>query len=453
MKLSLSAGFLLALLLSAPVTDAMIPNGKPTAQRPDLTTETNAAAGTLTWLTTETVTEDDLEMWVQAQATRPEFKGSESSRQLSAFLASGLNSDPEKNLQALNLYFSQIDLIQSEKDLATAVGILHRLGIPVVFSMAATGDDHRAIVLNPYPTPASERLNPSDYLDYIDELSAMTLGSLTITPETATQIAAIDAAILSARKGEVNGTAIVPDPFFNWNQFWSQLQFDPSRFTSEAPASLYNLTNRINTIANLDTWKVYLKWRLLESMAPAIGGNVAMIYYQYLSPGERTPARWRQVIDVAGGLSSEGMAGHLFPRLISKEDKSQIVYRIELAKGEVKNQIAGRSDLSVSEKNRLISTLDNLTIRVGSLPGTEAGTDLSMNGADWMNNILRAGTCKTKHLLCETHTGDQTMYDSYRNEGILSRELVGEWVATGSFDTFEMELTGMIGGWIGYETL
>ncbi|NUQ81961.1 MAG: hypothetical protein HUU10_10155 [Bacteroidetes bacterium] len=452
MKLSLLAGSVLALLLTASVSDAMVSNGKP-KNLTALSTGTTHSSGSISWLTTESVPEEELEMWVQAQAEHPEFKMTGGSRQLSAFLASGLNSDPDQNLKSLNKYFAQIDLIQSEKDIATAVGILHRIGIPVVFSMTPAGDDHNAIVLNPLPTPASEKLSPAAYLDYLDELSGMTMGTLIITPEVAKQIAAIDAAILSARNGEINGQTVVPDPFFNWNQFWTQLQFDPSRFTSEAPASLYNLTNRINSIADLDTWKVYLKWRLLEAMAPAIGGNVAMIHYQYLAPGERTPARWRQVLDVAGELSGEGMSGHLFPRLISKEDKSQIVYRIELAKGEVKNQIALRTDLDESEKNRLITTLDNLTIRVGSLPGTIAETDLSANGNDWMNNILRAGSCKTKHLLCTTHSPDQVQYDAFRNEGTLSRELVGDFLATGSYDSFEQTLTGMIGGWIGYEIL
>ncbi len=327
-----------------------------------------------------------------------------------------------------------IDALKERRELASLFAHLRRIGVevPVYLSVGRNPEnsDAYAAVVGPsgtgLPGPRyylrdEERFEDirSAYLDYIERLlhlighaaAADAAGNILRLERTLAEhqadrgndADATGAGITGATDEELSVAALEKfAPGFAWGTFLSELGLDrKAEVILRRPAYLRSLGGIIYEIP-LDTWRAYLKFRLLERVAPVLDHRFANAHSAFMNrlygSSEHNP-RWKRAV-LATGAAFTDVLGRAY---VERHFRTEAIARTEAIVSNVREAFRrGIDDLEWADratKRRVREKLAAIEVRIGFPQRRIDYSDLRIRSGDLVGNVLRLEAFEHRRMM------------------------------------------------------
>lgn len=182
-------------------------------------------------------------------------------------------------------------------------------------------------------------------------------------------------------------------PAFNWDTYFTVTGVDKVDTVIIGQPEFIAALNKEMTATPLDTWKNYLKLRLIQSNAGYLDTATYLNYFNYrksLTGATEPRARWKRVIDSEEAAIGEAL-GQLFVKEYFNESAKKryldIVENIREAYLERINNLTWMSD---STKQKAREKLAQIKQKVGYPDKWKDFSSLTIEYGPWVQNVLRA---------------------------------------------------------------
>lgn len=361
-----------------------------------------------------------IEVILKDLASKPQPAGS-NTQKAADFYKSYLNHQQIENLGLAPLAedLKRIDNIQSPKDLAKFFAYAEQTNLNLPFSLSVYQDTRATskvllflgqgqVGLPDRDHYMSEKADAEElrkeYLLYVANLLNFSGDEKPI--ENARTIMALEKALakirwtnLEMKNDEVNyhlfGTANIKRfmPEFDWVEYFNELGFKPGRMIALKQVNYLRDLNDLWKVIPLDTWKVYLKYNLINSYAPYLSDtfkNHRFAFYQTRLLGVKTqPTRERDAVKITNSVLGEAIS----PIYVEKHFDTAKIGLIENMIGNVRQAFHQHLDesawMSNGTKKEIREKLDDIKIKVGHPKQWEDFKGLEIQSDDLVGNIKR----------------------------------------------------------------
>lgn len=362
-----------------------------------------------------------IEVILKDLISKPQPLGS-STQKAADFYKSYLNHAEIENIALAPLAddLQRIENIQSQKDLAKYFAYAEQTNLNLPFSLRIYQDtkaSSRVLLFlgqgriglpdrDHYMSekPELEELR-KEYLLYIANLLNFAGDSKPI--ENARTIMALEKALakirwtnLEMRNDEVNYHLFATSnikrfmPEFDWVEYFNELGFKPGRMIALKQVNYMRDLNDLWKVMPIDTWKVYLKYNLLNSYAPYLNDTFKdhdFAFYQKRLLGVQSAAtREREAVEVTNNILGEALA----PIYVEKHFDQAKIAMIENMIGNVRKAFHQHLDetawMSNDTKEGIREKLDDIKIKVGYPKKFEDYQGLEIKSDDLVGNVKRA---------------------------------------------------------------
>lgn len=345
-------------------------------------------------------------------------------QQAKDFYLSGINYDANEteHLKIIREYFQTIDSITDASSLSALFGEFQRIHIscPWFVWIDTDHDDSSRHILHFYQGGLT--LPSRDYyLKNTDEMKRLrnaykefTAKVLEHFPELAenseklwktlidfeTEIAKISRSSEDLRDVEKNFNKTTYNqlqkdyPAVDWPSYAAQLNWQPSdRITVDQPEFLAFVADAMHNTP-LETWKTYLKWRLLTSSLGKISEKYAELSFSFfgkvLSGTKEMQPLWKRVVLAADSAIGEATGRLYAEKHFPESSKQQVVELVEMVRDAYGERIAGLDWMSEPTKAYAQKKLANMKVLIGYPDVWRDFSDLTVSPTSYLQNSIEA---------------------------------------------------------------
>ncbi|MDB5203851.1 MAG: family peptidase [Ferruginibacter sp.] len=343
------------------------------------------------------------------------------SQKIGDFWKSGMDSAgiDRAGLSPLQNDFKAIDAISNAEQLLTEVATLHRKGVNALFSNYVGQDDKNSEVMAFKLDQGGLGLPNREYYFNTDDRSVKVRAAYKDyllktfrqldTANAAKNVAAVydleTRLAKSSRKLED-----LRDPYKNYNKMsWEGLSKLAPSINWKNYAQLtgankvdtvilgqpefYSTLGKEFTATNMDTWKNYLKLRVIQSYASYLDQTTFMNYFAYrktLTGASEPRARWKRVMDAEEDAIGEALGQLFVKEYFNETAKKRYNDIVENIRAAYKERIAKLSWMSDSTKQKAYKKLAGITKKVGYPDKWKDFSSLAIDDGPWVLNMQRA---------------------------------------------------------------
>ena len=311
------------------------------------------------------------------------------------FFASGMD---EKGIEAqgitpLKSLFARIDTVTDATTLTAALAELHQAGAYAAFSFSVEQDDKESSRYSMMLGQGGLGLPDRDYYLKDDAKSkellaayrahvAKTLSLAGLDPKDADRILALETRLAKASMTRVEQRdpnaiyhALTPAqlkaaaPGFPADLYLKALGIStPDRFVVRQPAFLTELGRMIQELP-ADQWRIYLRWNVLRSAAPALPQafeQEAFAFYGTKLQGTTAQhPRWKRVMFAADRGLGEALGKLYVQRAFPASSKAKVLEMVENLRTALKARIEGLDWMSAPTKVKAKEKLAAIRVKIG----------------------------------------------------------------------------------------
>lgn len=379
----------------------------------------------------DTINESVRQICVNAASANAE-KGS-NKQKIGDFYFTGMDSVIINNekLSAIGDELQRIQNIKSVNDLASAIAHLHTIGCGPMMSVYVGQDDmlsdKHALFFWQGGLGLPERDyyfdNDSrtqniriEYKNYLNNVFNSLGHAATIASSKAKSVFDLETSLAkSSRKLEA-----LRDPFTNYNKmetarFKAMLPlFDTDVYFKEInlshpdtviigqPEFYTNLNNELNNTP-LETWKDYLSFHLIKSMAPFLDDSTFMQHFRFYSTvlrGVEVPRdRWKRVVMTTDKMLGELIGQVYVAEYLPKGTKEKLIEIGMAIKDEFANRIKTLDWMSDATKKKALAKLNTMIFKVGYPDKWKDMSALNIERDVYAKNIIRANQWEWNYMI------------------------------------------------------
>ena len=310
---------------------------------------------------------------------------------------SGMNEGiiEKAGLKPIADLISSISHIEKFEDVAKVVCLLHKEGLAApLFYICSSNDsrDSKNNVLHghqsglglpdrDYYFDDSKQKELEEYKKYISKLFKLLGKEQSIADKDAEAIFEFEKALanislkLVDRRDPVktyNKTLIadlqVKAPFFDWTQYFNELQITPSSIVLEN-VEYFSKCSELASAASIATLQSYLLFHLLNRTAPFLGKDFVDSHFEFhgkvLTGTAELQPRWKRVIGFVGDevrdLVGKAYIEKHFPPTAKKAAKEMVDYIVEAFRHRIKT-VDWMQDAT---REKALKKLDKFTVKIG----------------------------------------------------------------------------------------
>jgi putative endopeptidase len=314
------------------------------------------------------------------------------------FYASGMNETAIEKAGAapLNIFLDRVSAIRDSQSLAEALAWMQSHGIRVGFDFSVGQDDKRSSVMIAQFSQGGLGLPERDYYlredaasktlrakyeSHIVKMLKLSGESESAAKAAATAIVALETRLAKASmtlverrdpqaiyhrmsKDEFTGMA----PAFAWMPYLKSLGLKEEEFLIRQPG-FFKVFAGLTRTEPMETWKAYLRWHLLRSMAPVLSSsffNESFAFYQRELRGVQEPLpRWKRVMQATDGEIGEALGQLYVERAFTPEAKAKIQALVANVKIALRARIEKLPWMQEATKKAALRKLDTMVVKVG----------------------------------------------------------------------------------------
>ena len=290
----------------------------------------------------------------------------------------------------------QIDQITNPNEIAERIAQLHMMGIPAAFGFDISQDVKNSSVYTSYLAQSGLGLPDKDYylksdnrsqdirkayVDYINEMFTMatgqndgTIGKNVLQFET--DMAQNCMSRTERRNMEKQYNPLTPEELINkysniaWVHYFERIGLNTNKvkhFIVMQPDYFFHLNTSMN--ANLEVWKTYLKWKVINASSPylhskAVNTNFAFYGTKLTGTKEQKP-RWKTVIGHANNMIGELVAQEYVKVAFTPESKKRVNEMVDNLRESFRDRINKLDWMSAPTKTKAIEKLNSFTRKLG----------------------------------------------------------------------------------------
>ena len=177
-----------------------------------------------------------------------------------------------------------------------------------------------------------------------------------------------------------------------WNAYFSILGFKNIDSVVVGQPQFYKGLNRMLKDISVDDWKLYSKWKLIDSYAPYLNSefvNANFEFYKKTLSGtavmkSREERALRQVSSGLGELVGKAFVERHFP----KESKEDVRQMVENLRAVFKERVKNLDWMSKETKEKALGKLDAFKMKIGYPDEWTDFSKLEITSADLVQNIM-----------------------------------------------------------------
>ncbi len=349
------------------------------------------------------------------------------------FYFSGMDtvSADKEGIKPLEPYLKKIDGIKNLKQLQSVVAMLQSNGVNALFYFTSEQDLKNSNMMIASLHQSGLSLPDRDYYtktdkqskEILQEYNAYTTKMFTLLGENEKTASAEAKTVMNIEKrlAEASMTrverrdpkatynmmtltqtnALTPD--FSWNSYLRDLKVSGVRKINVAQPKFIKEVGVMLKEIPLSDWKVYLRWHLVNGMAPYLSQNFVdesfHFYGTVLTGAKELQPRWKRVLEridrsVGFALGKLYVAKHFSPK--AKARAEEMVHNLEAAFAE---RIKNLDWMSETTKKQALIKLKAIVNKIGYPDKWKSYRGLVINRGPYALNVMRAEAFEFKFEL------------------------------------------------------
>ena len=192
-------------------------------------------------------------------------------------------------------------------------------------------------------------------------------------------------------------------PSFNWDDYLAALGAPSFAFANAEEPKFFEALNGELRTRNLAAWRAYLRWHLINSMAPYLASSFAKpdfeFFDQYLEGAKEMPPRWKKCTRLVDHQLGDALGQVFVSKTFSaktKEDASKMVQQVEVEMG---RDIKDLSWMTEATKQQALEKLQAVVNKVGYPDKWKDYSSVQIKPSDFFDNVRRAATFEQQRQL------------------------------------------------------
>ncbi len=325
-----------------------------------------------------------------------------------------------KGIKPIQPDLKAIDLIANYTDLANYFGISNRTGVTVPISIFVSQDSKNPneYALTTWQSginlPEREYYTSTDakmtdirkkYLAHIEKM--LQLCNIENPTENATKVMALETAIASSHMKKEDTRDVVKlynkyntadlktlMPDFDWKTMLKTAGMDKEKTIIISQVENTKSLNNIIKNTPLDTWKIYLKWGLINRNANRLNSALDKQDFEFYSKTlygvEKPEEDWKRGVNAVNGALGEMVGKVYVEKHFSPEAKEHMVTLVKNLLKAYTESIKKLDWMSAATKKQALAKVDKFMIKIGYPDTWRDYSALRVSKNDLYGNAVRA---------------------------------------------------------------
>jgi putative endopeptidase len=339
-----------------------------------------------------------------------------------AFYRSGMNmGEIEKaGLNPLSRLFARISAISNTEQLMHEIALEHTMGIGPLFQFGVSPDDKNVSTQIPQFYQGGLGLPDRDYYfkddprttkirnaykNYVVQMLKMM--EVENPPASAEEIINLETRLAGASMTRVEmrdpyklynkfklQTLNKVTPGLDWNTLFTDLKLHGQDSTIVGQPEFFKEVARLLNATPIETWKKYLKFHLVNDMAPFLSKNFDEARFQFygktIRGQQEQKERWKRVLTIVDGSVGELLGQMYVDRNFKPEAKERMLSLVNNLQQTYGDRIMRLDWMSKETKKRAIGKLNTFMKKIGYPDKWKDYSALKIVDNDYVANVLNA---------------------------------------------------------------
>lgn len=350
-------------------------------------------------------------------------KGSEQQK-IGDFYATGMDSAriEKEGYKPIMPDLKRIDAFQDKKELIKLIAEKHLSGVAGFFGFFVTADAKKSNLMAPHLSQGGIGLQDVEYYTKDDARSKEIREKYVQYAANMFKLIDVDAATadkyaqtimsIETRFAKASNTRLENrDPLktynkmtienlknisdgFNWDSYFESLGVEDLKLVIVSQPKFFTELGKMIDDISLDDWKIYLKWNLVRSTAPALSSSFVNEQFnfngRFMAGTKAMQPRWKRILQSVNGAMGE-MVGQLYVKEVfppeSKARAKAIVNNLLVSMGE---SIKGLEWMSEETKVQALKKLSAFGVKIGYPDKWKDYSGLEVARDSYIKNLERA---------------------------------------------------------------
>ncbi|SDJ93431.1 M13 family metallopeptidase [Microbulbifer yueqingensis] len=188
-------------------------------------------------------------------------------------------------------------------------------------------------------------------------------------------------------------------PAIDWDIYLPEAKLQGLESVVVGQPDYFEQANRIVADTDLDTWKRYLKVKLLTSMAPYMHEELAQARFDFYGTAIRgvteMEPRWKRGVQVVNGGLGELVGKRYVEKHFPPEAKARMLELVDNLKAAYRDSIESLTWMSEETKQQALDKLANFSTKIGYPDEWRDYTALTVSTEDLVGNVLASRRFET----------------------------------------------------------
>jgi len=194
-------------------------------------------------------------------------------------------------------------------------------------------------------------------------------------------------------------------PHFAWAEYFGEVGSPAVTDMNIGQPEFFKVVDASLTSVPLVDWKVYLRWHLLHSAAPALSSKFVdenfSFYGKTLQGTAEILPRWRRCVQATDANLGEALGQYYVKANFPPESKAKAVAMVKNLMDALRNDLATLDWMSPETRKQAAAKLDAIMIKIGYPDKWRDYSTYKVDRGPYVENVLRGGQFDMAHDLSE----------------------------------------------------
>jgi putative endopeptidase len=334
-----------------------------------------------------------------------------------------------QGLKPLQPELDRIAAIDNVAALQSEIGRLHAMGFNVLFNLgsaqdkknseeviASAGQGGLGLPDRDYylkDDPKSKDIR-AKYVQYLQDLFKLTGESAEKAASDAASVMSFETKLAGASMTRVQRRdpdatyhrmtlrqAAEMTPAFTWTQYYAAMGISEAAAINVSTPDFFKEVDKDLTAVSLDDWKTYLRFHLVNSLAPSLSSSFVNTNFDFFSKTlrgtkEQLP-RWKRCVAATDRALGEALGQEYVKTAFPPAAKKKMVEMVNNLSAALGSDIQGLEWMDPATKKQAMAKLNAFTRKIGYPDKWRDYTPLTIDRGSYVQNIMRTRTFATRH--------------------------------------------------------
>ena len=325
----------------------------------------------------------------------------------------------ELGVKPLQPLLTEIDQVRDVAGVQRMIGRLHALGIRVPFALYGGSDNHKPtdviaqIVASGLGMPDRDYYLKPDarfkearekYVTHVTNIFRLAGESDSAASTAAASILRFETRLAEVSLDNValrdpaatDHKMVFSDlqrlaPSFNWLAYYKQAGLTPAPLNVTEPKFLQAFSREL-TAEPVAQWKIYLKWHLLHSAAPALSDNFVKEDFAFngafLNGATEMNPRWKRCVEMTDALLGEALGKRYVEKYFPPEAKARMQELVKNLLAAMAETVQGLDWMSAETKTRAAEKIATFNPKIGYPDRWKDYSEVPISRISFWDNVV-----------------------------------------------------------------